>query len=260
MAPFLIGVFLEAVGYFLRAASARKPEQVGLYIGQTLPIILAPAFLAASVYMSYGRIIAFVGERHSPIRASRVTKLFVTFDVLSFFIQGAGGGLQSNSSSDPNLAKAVLIVGFVIQIISFGIFGVLAGLFHRRALRAGEPTGNWSKCLWTLYAGVALVTVRNVFRTVEFATSTSHNSGFILEHEGLYYALEALPIILCVILFLVSNPSRLVPQDMSARLSGGTAVGTPGYGQDYQLSQKEGLEWGRQGRWAKAVRSVGHRG
>lgn len=43
--------------------------------------------------MAFGRIISFVGEQYSPVRATRVTKIFVTFDVLSFFIQGAGGGL-----------------------------------------------------------------------------------------------------------------------------------------------------------------------
>ena len=77
MIPFLIGVLLEALGYFIRRASAGEPSKTGLYIGQTLPIILAPAFLAASVYMSFGRIIQLVGERYSPVRASRVTKIFV---------------------------------------------------------------------------------------------------------------------------------------------------------------------------------------
>lgn len=283
MVPFLLGVLLEVLGYFLRRASAGSPDQVGLFIGQTLPIILAPAFLAASVYMSYGRIITFVGERHSSIRATRVTRIFVCvcrtvpllpfpaplpfaradpslfsqFDVLSFFIQGAGGGLQSSSSSNPALAKAVLIVGFVIQIISFAVFALLASLFHRRALRAGEHPGRWTKCLWTLYAGVALVTVRNVFRTVEFATSTSHNTGFILEHEALYYALEAVPIVLCAALFLVSNPAGYLPQDMNARLNG-AAEGAVG-GQTYELGRQGSQDEDRKGRWMNAVRSVGHK-
>ncbi len=77
MIPFLVGVLMEALGYFVRRASAATPNKTGLYIGQTLPVILAPAFLAASIYMVYGRIIAQVGERYSPVRASKVTKLFV---------------------------------------------------------------------------------------------------------------------------------------------------------------------------------------
>lgn len=32
------------------------------------------------------------------------------------------------------------------------------------------------------------------------------------------YGLEALPIFLCAVLFLISNPGRLVPQDRSLRL------------------------------------------
>lgn len=32
--------------------------------------------------MCFGRIITYVGEQYSPVRASRVTAIFVTFDVI----------------------------------------------------------------------------------------------------------------------------------------------------------------------------------
>lgn len=44
--------------------------------------------------MTYGRIMTLAGEEHSYIRARLVTKLFVGADVLSFLLQGSGGGVR----------------------------------------------------------------------------------------------------------------------------------------------------------------------
>ena len=58
---------------------------------QTLSILIAPAFFAASIYMILGRLIVLVdGESHSPIRVKWLTKIFVGGDVLSFLAQSAG--------------------------------------------------------------------------------------------------------------------------------------------------------------------------
>lgn len=58
---------------------------------QTLLILVAPALFAASIYMVLGRIILLVdGEELSLIRKKWLTKIFVTGDVLSFVMQGAG--------------------------------------------------------------------------------------------------------------------------------------------------------------------------
>lgn len=61
------------------------------YILQSLLLLLAPAFFAASIYMELGRIITLVdGEHLSMIRKQRLTKIFVCGDVFSFLVQGAG--------------------------------------------------------------------------------------------------------------------------------------------------------------------------
>jgi uncharacterized membrane protein YraQ (UPF0718 family) len=58
---------------------------------QSLLILLAPALFAASIYIILGRIILLVdGERYSPVRQKWLTKVFVTGDVFSFLLQGAG--------------------------------------------------------------------------------------------------------------------------------------------------------------------------
>lgn len=65
---------------------------LGPYLIQTLFLLLAPALLAASIYMLLGRIILVLqAESHAIMRKKWLTKVFVTGDVLSFLLQGSGG-------------------------------------------------------------------------------------------------------------------------------------------------------------------------
>jgi hypothetical protein len=182
MTPFTIAMAGEAVGYGIRILSAEHPTGRGqgltFYIIQELFIILCPALMAASHYsesyrpiqfmnradqslariVCFGRLITFVGQRWTPVSSKWVTAIFVTFDVISFCVQGAGGSLYSsdNTSIYPT-AKAILLVGFIIQIISFGIFAIFAIIYQVRVRRAGVPNGDWTKCLYTLYLGTVFI-------------------------------------------------------------------------------------------------------
>lgn len=247
MWPFALGCWGETAGYIVRRFSADHQTGRGLglqyYIGQELALLLSPALFAATCYMVFGRTIVWTRERYSPIRASRVTATFVTFDILSFVIQGAGGSLYSSDNTNIySAAKAILLVGFIIQIISVGIFLIFSILYQIRAKRAGEPEGKWSLILYTLYGAVIFILIRGIFRTIEFG-SGGNNSGYLLEHEAFcacfllspsscgalatdssfaslaaVYGLEALPMFLCTVLVLVINPGRFVPTDRSVRL------------------------------------------
>jgi hypothetical protein len=58
---------------------------------QTLLLLLAPTLFAASMYMILGRLIRLLdAEAHSMIRTTRLTKIFVGGDILSFLVQSGG--------------------------------------------------------------------------------------------------------------------------------------------------------------------------
>lgn len=85
---------VEVLGYIGRAMSSRESPNwtLGPYLIQTLFLLLAPALLAASIYMLLGRIILVLqAESHAIMRKKWLTKVFVTGDVLSFLLQGSGG-------------------------------------------------------------------------------------------------------------------------------------------------------------------------
>jgi hypothetical protein len=64
---------------------------LSVYIMMTITLLVAPALFAASIYMILGRLIVFTrSEKLSPIRPSRLTKIFVCGDVFSFLVQSGG--------------------------------------------------------------------------------------------------------------------------------------------------------------------------
>lgn len=84
---------VEMIGYAARIVSSTQAPlfEDTPYIVQSLFLLLAPALFAASIYMELGRIVALLdGEQHAIIRRTWMTKIFVTGDILSFVVQGAG--------------------------------------------------------------------------------------------------------------------------------------------------------------------------
>ena len=75
---------VETIGYIGRALSSHNQWNLNFYLIQALTLLVAPALLAASIYMILGRIIRYVdGEECSPIPARYLTKIFVAGDVLA---------------------------------------------------------------------------------------------------------------------------------------------------------------------------------
>ena len=132
--------------------------------------------------MTFSRIIIYVSEKYSPIRAKRVTFIFVLFDIISFIISGGGGSIYASPNQDLyTIAKSILLVGFGVQVISLGVFYFFAIIYQRRVKKAGIIGGNWQKVLWILFSGCTLVLVRSIFRIIEFATDST---GYLLTHES----------------------------------------------------------------------------
>jgi hypothetical protein len=192
-------------GYVLRLLSIRSPDSVLLYALQTVLILLPPSLYAATIYMIYGRIVLFVNAPDaSIIRPTRITKIFVIGDVISFFIQ-AGGGAMEASASGAKLGQKVVLVGLFAQLIFFGFFLVIAIIFDRRMskspLRYTIPTygkHTWRSLLLLLLGAAAFIIARCVYRVAEFATG---RDGYIMTHEWCGYAGDTVPMFLVQIAF-----------------------------------------------------------
>ncbi|KAF2719229.1 RTA1 domain protein [Polychaeton citri CBS 116435] len=223
MIPFCIGGIFEFIGYVARAAAnGEKPNYtLGPYIIQTILLLIAPALLAASIYMELGRIVLLVkGDQHLFIRRTWLTKIFVTGDVLSFLMQASGGGLMSSSDADTtNVGKSVILAGLVLQIIYFALFVLAGALFHSRVRK--QPTEKcrsvpWEKHMYSLYIVSILIFVRSIVRVVEFAQGFN---GYIMSHEVYLYIFDA------TLMFLACATLNLIhPSEVAALNKGGKAA------------------------------------
>ena len=125
--------------------------------------------------MILGRLILRTDSANlSIIRANWTTKIFVTGDVLCFFIQSGGAGMLVQAKDEDGVKRGENIIfgGLILQILIFLFFVIVAGTWHRRlesrptTASAGIP---WQKMVRFLYAASAFITIRNICRVVEYA-------------------------------------------------------------------------------------------
>ncbi|KAF2678331.1 RTA1-domain-containing protein [Lentithecium fluviatile CBS 122367] len=203
--PFLIGGVLETIGYAARAGAHNNTESLTPYIVQSLLILLAPIFFAASIYAILGRLIRRVnGDNIAIIHPSVLTRFFV----------GGGGILsQAREQSAMNFGKNTILVGLGLQIYIFCFFVKIAARFHRDMQR--HPTDSalsgkfpWRRYMVLLYVACACIGIRNTYRVVEYAMGKNlkltrvWQDGFLLVHEWPLYvgdfAFMAITLIVCL--------------------------------------------------------------
>lgn len=145
--------------------------------------------------MILGRIIrACNASDYSLIRVSRLTKIFVAGDVTCFLIQAMGGGLLGGAKTKKQFDtdNDIILGGLILQIIIFVGFLIVAVVFHRRLQyhqtteAAGLP---WQRLMMMLYASSVLISVRNLYRVIEYAMG---QNGWLLEHEWPLYVFDGL--------------------------------------------------------------------
>lgn len=155
-----------------------------LYANSSTSPRLAPSFMAAACYATFGRLLWWVTppESHN-IRTlwcpSRfVTPLFVAFDIGSFLIQLLGAGAVGTAYASKSLSGterhnkiqsgiAALKLGFTLQLICFGLFIVIGARFlyvsrcwTGKPLRYTAPAQHkWARLNWAINAATLAITV-----------------------------------------------------------------------------------------------------
>jgi hypothetical protein len=192
------------------------------FIMQYLLLLVAPALFAASIYIILGRIIILVdGERYALIRQKWLTKIFVCGDIISFLVQGGGGGIMgSGTEKGMKVGEKLVLVGLFLQLFFFAIFVAVAGTFHYRLqhdrpfkkFASAAPTGvdvhalPWKRHLMALYVASGLILVRSTFRVVEYLMG---NAGFLLRKEVFLYVFDAVLMLAVMLVFNWVHPSQV---------------------------------------------------
>lgn len=114
-----------------------------------------------------------------------------------------------SSSSMSKTGEWVVVGGLIFQIIFFGLFVVVAFMFHTRLQKSPTTLSlsvPWRKHLWALYISSALILIRSIFRVVEFVQG---NTGYLFRHEVFMYIFDALLMFGVVVLFIFVHPGEI---------------------------------------------------
>lgn len=192
-------------GYVFRYISAKSPTELGPYIGQSLFIILPPSLYAATIYMIYGRLVLFVqAPEASIIMPTRITKIFVCGDVLSFLLQAGGGGMMAQEGM-AKMGQTIMLVGLFIQLLFFTLFLVISLVFWKRMRNSPKTLSipqyskySWLALLKLLLCAAVIIILRCVFRILEF--SQGHD-GYLASHEVYMYLFDTAPMFAVQVMF-----------------------------------------------------------
>ncbi|KAI0891897.1 RTA1 like protein-domain-containing protein [Annulohypoxylon nitens] len=227
--PFVIGGYLEVVGFVGRAAATNATDQLIPYCIQSVFLLVPPSLFAASIYMTLGRIIRGLGsaaESCSIIRVRWLTTIFVVGDFFSFMIQSGGAGFMA-AGSNAKMGENIVVAGLVIQILFFCLFVAAALLFHlryrqhsvvskafgrssfnlRQAItQRGDAKASWESMMSMLYATSALILARCVFRIIEYGMGSE---GYLLAHEWTLYIFDGILMVAMMVIFYIWYPSQV---------------------------------------------------
>ncbi|KAH7355509.1 RTA-like protein [Pyrenochaeta sp. MPI-SDFR-AT-0127] len=161
--------------------------------------------------MVYSRVVrAIHGEHFSLITPRWCTWFFVGGDLLCLNIQSTGAGFLPK----PHLEKVgngVIVAGLMLQVLIFAGFMYCCLLFHRNFRTHLAGTGGsvnipWESVLNMLYGTSVIISIRNIFRLVEFIAG--HDS-YLFKNEWPVYVFDGVLMLVIMIVFYIWYPPQL---------------------------------------------------
>ncbi|KAJ6589221.1 hypothetical protein B0H19DRAFT_1058259 [Mycena capillaripes] len=131
------------------------------------------------------------------ISATRLSFCFVFLDMTAFAMHAVGGSMMISDTSTMVLRGIHIYMGgiglqeFFIGLQEFFILGftTLVVRFHYK-IKHLEGSTEWKRPLYTMYTSLGLITLRILFRLIEFSSGVYSP---ITMHEAPFHCLDALP-------------------------------------------------------------------
>ncbi len=126
------GCLGEMVGYIGRDLMSQNPWNGNAFKIQIVCLILAPSFVAASIYLTIKYLVLYFGAEYSILKARWYPWLFIGCDILSIVMQAIGGGVSAaatgGNNNNANLLSTgnnLMIAGIAFQVATMGLAGIL---------------------------------------------------------------------------------------------------------------------------------------
>lgn len=210
---------MEMVGYLFRYLCGEFTN-FPRFITMTLLLLLAPNFLALVNYKCVGDIIRLsnVETKAFYLKPKFVTWFFLASDIISFFIQGAGGAMTADYEKR-NISAAVTLLGLGMQLIFFAVFAFITFYVYRNPVYQYHVEGQTNpkkKLAYCLLITTALIYVRSIYRVVSYASGFTGSS--VSSYEWPFYVFEALVIAICFLVYCVLFIGNYLPKNTHPEL------------------------------------------
>ncbi|MCJ1286110.1 hypothetical protein MMC26_005453 [Xylographa opegraphella] len=215
------GCILEVVGYAGRIISYINPFDQNGFLVQICCLTIAPAFMAAGLYLCLSRIVNTFGRENSRIAPLSYPRIFIPCDIVSLLLQAIGGAMASIASHQNKSADNgdhIMVAGLAFQVLTLLIFMVLCADFAVKTLRrmktmgeqALDPTYAKLRQSWsfkTFLVALALATVcifiRSVYRVAELSAGWE---GALIKNQNLFIGLEGVMVVIAVLALNAFHP------------------------------------------------------
>lgn len=155
-------------------------------------------------------------------------------------LTGSGAALVSNTSnpeSVQNAGKALMKASLILQLLEMAGFVSIVLVFYRRCSRYGLLADKIKRPLHVLLASCVLISIRTVYRTVEYfdaASLTTWNidqMSSVLKNEWFFWVFEAMVMYANTTMLSLLHPMENLPQSNKIYLAkdGVTEVEGPGF-------------------------------
>ena len=235
---------LFTTGFILRAICAYNYDNVSLFIAENIILLVAPPVYEGANFIVLGRILYYVPYL-SPIHPGRVVTTFLGFDLVVGILTANGGARLSDQHSETSrkLGEGLLKAALIIQLVCMVCFIALTGVYHRRVSRKGLMRPKLVKPIRMLYVSCTLITIRTIYRVVEYFKSTQSiqllysgqvtsdsQLSAIFTNEWFFWVFEASVMFTNSVLLNIFHPMRYLPQSNKIYLDrdGETEIEGPG--------------------------------
>ncbi|KAL2166047.1 hypothetical protein VTG60DRAFT_3412 [Thermothelomyces hinnuleus] len=231
---FTIGYALREWGAYNYLYSPTDKTPLIIFIVSQVLIYVCPPLLELSNYHVLGRVFYYV-PYCAPLPANRVLATFGGLMAAVEALNAVGVSLAVNpSGNSQSLGKNMTIAAISIQVVIIAAFVALAALFQVRFTRSRLDSRAVRTTLLVLYASMALIFARCVYRLVEHTGNTEvdfndmealRRLSPLLRYEAYFYVFEATLMLLNSGLWNTWHPGRLLPRENHVYLAAdGTEV------------------------------------
>ena len=139
MIAMTFGCLGEAIGYSGRVLLHNNPFSSAGFETQITTLIISPAFFSAAIYLVLKHLVLCFGPEYSRVSPRYYTWIFISCDIFTLVIQGAGGGVAATSKtnlSQQKIGNDLLMTGIVIQVVTLLVFATAVSDYFFRLYRS----------------------------------------------------------------------------------------------------------------------------